>query len=106
MFAGSQLSLKPHQTSPRACAADYAGNRDPNCAPIIRVDDCASLCTPDSTKTYYTQCTYNGKSYHPLATRMQSQDINLCGDGVCQFTESCGTSNGPGSCQKDCGACP
>ena len=41
-----------------------------------------------------------------LTTRIRAQDVNRCGDGVCQFTEKCGSNNSYDSCSSDCGACP
>ena len=44
----------------------------------------------DPTKTCYATCSYNGITYQPITTRMRTQEIYKCGDGICQFTESCG----------------
>ncbi|RKH02799.1 hypothetical protein [Corallococcus carmarthensis] len=76
------------------------------CTPVIKhVGACRYYCTLDTTRTYYTRCTYNGVNYRPITTRMLPQDIYRCGDGVCQLTEKCGGSNTPDSCAADCGAC-
>jgi hypothetical protein len=40
-----------------------------------------------------------------LLTRMRKDDVFKCGDGVCQYTESCGTDDDPDDC-KDRGPCP
>ncbi|MGE6760336.1 hypothetical protein ACQKGO_20135 [Corallococcus interemptor] len=77
-----------------------------SCAPMQHVGACRYYCTLDPTKTFYTRCTYNGVTYRPITTRMLPQDVYRCGDGVCQVTEKCGTSNTPDSCAADCGACP
>jgi hypothetical protein len=76
-----------------------------SCAPMKHVGACRYYCTLDATRTYYTRCTYNGVQYRPMTTRMQPSDIYRCGDGVCQVTEKCGTSNTPDSCRADCGTC-
>ncbi|MBE4750251.1 hypothetical protein G4177_18975 [Corallococcus sp. ZKHCc1 1396] len=75
------------------------------CTPMKHVGACRYYCTLDSTRTYYTRCTYNGVTYRPITTRMLPQDIYRCGDNVCQLTEKCGTSNTPDSCAADCGPC-
>jgi len=59
----------------------------------------------DASWLYYTSCTYQGRTWRPLTTRLREQDIYTCGDGTCQPTESCGTSNRYDSCKKDCGTC-
>jgi hypothetical protein len=95
-------------SSPRACAFDYkntAGTTD--CTPLAQAGGtCATLCTLDSSGTFYKSCSYNGKSYLPITTRLLPTDVYQCGDGICQFTESCGTgTNAYNSC-NDCGPCP
>ena len=49
--------------------------------------------------------TYNGVTYKPLTTRIRTQDVFKCGDGLCQFTERCGSGNTASSCASDCGTC-
>ncbi|MBU8897921.1 hypothetical protein DRW03_15445 [Corallococcus sp. H22C18031201] len=78
---------------------------DNSCLPITHVGACRTYCTLDTTRTYYTRCTYNGKQYRPITTRIRSSDIYRCGDGTCQLTEHCGTGTTPDSCAADCGAC-
>jgi hypothetical protein len=93
-------------SSPRACAFDYkkeAGLTD--CAPLYQAGDCATLCTLDSSGNYYTSCSYNGKTYKPITTRLRTQDVYQCGDGTCQFTESCGPGNASFDSCSDCGPC-
>ncbi|HEU4382686.1 MAG TPA: hypothetical protein VFR85_04205 [Anaeromyxobacteraceae bacterium] len=92
-------------SSARACAFDYAYGASPDCAPIQVAGDCSALCALDAGGTYYTSCTYNGKTYKPVTTRLRSQDIYRCGDGNCQFTESCGWGYDWDSCRSDCGRC-
>ena len=71
---------------------------------------CGLICQKDPSGSFYASCgTFvNGawKTYLPITTRIQSSDIYRCGDGVCQFTEQCGTGTTADSCQADCGACP
>jgi len=97
------LSLS--QSSPRACGM-IAQNQSTDCPPIVHVGSCATYCTLNDAKTYYTSCTYNGVTYKPITTRIRPVDIYSCGDGVCQFTEQCGTGTSYNSCYADCGACP
>ena len=93
--ANDRTFLLPSESTPRACGlSSKQGSTD--CAPITHVGSCREFCTLDATRTHYTQCTYNGVSYRPITTRLQSQDIYRCGDGVCQVTESSGT------CAADC----
>jgi len=103
VFVGTDHNLGSAFTTARACALDnFAVGPSTECPPMYYVGDCGRLCTLDRTKTYYTSCTWNGKSYKPLNTRMLPSDIYKCGDGVCQFTEACGTAT---ECRSDCG-CP
>ncbi|HEY6034971.1 MAG TPA: hypothetical protein VIV58_11945 [Kofleriaceae bacterium] len=94
-------------SSPRACALDMAtpGQTSPVCPPIVFAGACSTICTADASKTYYTSCKWNNKTYQPLATRFQSASVYSCGDGVCEISESCGTGTTASSCYADCGAC-
>ncbi len=92
-------------SSVRACALDYTYGPSPDCSPLVVVGDCSATCTLDAGGTYYTSCTYGGKSYKPITTRLRSSDIYRCGDGVCQFTESCGWGSSYDNCRSDCGYC-
>jgi hypothetical protein len=95
------------RSSARACGYDtHASGASTACPPMYQVGACNNFCTLDASKTYYTSCTYNGKSYVPLTTRLRSQDIYKCGDGVCQFTEHCGNGATYDNCRADCGLCP
>ncbi|WP_224243029.1 hypothetical protein [Hyalangium gracile] len=106
IFAANDRNyLRSWESSPRACGLS-ALEQSTDCAPIIHVGTCRDYCTLDATGTFYTQCTYNGVSYLPITTRMLPKDIYSCGDGVCQFTESCGLDATYNSCQADCGQCP
>jgi hypothetical protein len=102
--ANARFFLHTSESTSRACGLSSRwGSTD--CAPITHVGACKEFCTLDATKTYHTQCTYNGVSYRALSTRILPQDIYRCGDGVCQFTESCGTGATYDNCFVDCGAC-
>ncbi|HET9990269.1 MAG TPA: hypothetical protein VFQ65_17180, partial [Kofleriaceae bacterium] len=94
-------------SSPRACALDWAP-KGPSavCPPMYFAGACSTICIPDATKTFYTSCAFNGKTYKPIATRLQTSSIYSCGDGVCQFTEHCGSGATADSCKADCGVCP
>jgi hypothetical protein len=101
-------ALSSSESTTRICTVgDVPGtSRATDCEPMVQVGTCASYCTLDPTGTYYTSCTYNGVTYQPITTRLRAQDIYTCGDGVCQVTESCGSSNTWNSCEADCGTCP
>ncbi len=92
-------------SSARACALDYTSGPSPDCAPLLVVGDCASNCTLDSSGNFYSSCTQNSKSYKPITTRFRSQDIYQCGDGICQFTEHCGSGSVWDNCNPDCRSC-
>jgi len=96
-------------SSARACAFDTAASSgfDTDCAPIQMTGaECRKFCTADPTGTFYESCSWNGKTYKPLTTRLRPQEVYSCGDGVCQFTEHCGTGISSDNCQADCGVCP
>jgi hypothetical protein len=103
--ANDRNYLSASESSPRACGLS-AQNQSTDCPPIVHVGSCSTYCALNSAKTYYTSCTYNGVTYKPITTRMRPADIYACGDGVCQFTERCGTGTAYNSCYADCGACP
>ena len=107
LFAGADGAyLNDGESSPRACGLTTVQEAlVSQCNPIVHVESCETLCTLDPTGLFYTGCTYNGRTYLPLTTRIRSEDVYSCGDGVCQFTESCGTGSEASSCLSDCGAC-
>lgn len=90
-------------SSPRACAIGSISLQ--SCAPIVNVGLCSDHCTLDQTGSFYETCKFNGKTFRPLTTQMRPAEVYRCGDGVCQFTESCGAGNTSGSCKVDCGPC-
>jgi hypothetical protein len=93
-------------SSVRACAlSKQSEGPSRECPPLFQVDSCHKYCTPDRTRTFYESCTYNGITYRPLTTRLNPADVYKCGDGVCQFTESCGDGTDANDCNADCGAC-
>jgi hypothetical protein len=106
LFAANDADyLSYDQSTVRACGLSaWAG--DPDCAVVIgHVGSARSFCQLDASRTHYTKCTYNGKAYRPITTRIRTQDIYRCGDTICQMSEHCGTSNTAASCQADCGTC-
>ncbi|WP_371876558.1 hypothetical protein [Pyxidicoccus fallax] len=106
LFAANDADyLAPDQSTVRACGLS-AWSGDPDCAVVIgHVGSARTYCTQDATRTHYTKCTYNGKVYRPITTRIRSQDIYSCGDGTCQLSESCGSGTTAVSCKSDCGVC-
>ncbi len=105
-FVGNDSTWGTNKSSSRNCAIttrNTAGST--KCPPMTYANDsCAVLCTPNAAQTAYTSCTYNGKSYRPITTRVLSSSIYTCGDGICQISERCGTGRSPDDC-KDCGPC-
>ena len=108
VFAGvDHAPWKLQFSSPRACAFDYRNTPSTtDCAPLYEAGDCATLCTLDSSGNFYKSCSYNGKTYLPVTTRLLPSDVYKCGDGICQFTESCGTGTSSYASCNDCGPCP
>ncbi|MDY7227190.1 hypothetical protein [Hyalangium rubrum] len=108
LYLGSDRGkLNARESTARACSlSSNSGGGHTDCPPLVHVGSCAAYCTLDASKTYYTACTYNGVTYRPLTTRLREEDVYLCGDGACQVSESCGTSNQYDNCGLDCGACP
>ncbi|WAS83866.1 MULTISPECIES: hypothetical protein [unclassified Corallococcus] len=106
LYAGSQNPpLDATQSTTRACAVvDGTGMPRMTCAPLVYVGSCSDVCT--QTGAAFTSCTVGGVSFQPLTTRVRAADLAVCGDGVCQVTESCGASNTYDACAADCGACP
>jgi hypothetical protein len=102
--ANDRKTLKLAESTARACGLS-SRNVSTDCQPINHVGSCSTYCTKDATGTYYTSCTYGGVTYKPFTTRIRPADIYTCGDGVCQFTEKCGTGSSYDSCAADCGAC-
>ena len=90
------------ESSSRACALS---SQDNACPPLTSVGRCDELCERVGPGGFYVSCTYNGVTYKPLTTRISRRDVYRCGDGVCQFTESCGRGTRADSCESDCGSC-
>jgi hypothetical protein len=106
-FGADSPRLHDNESSPRACelsSVDAAERND--CAPLTYAGKCDKLCDRVRGETFYEECTWNGVTYHPITTRVSKESIYSCGDGVCQFTESCGRGGHANSCEKDCGRCP
>ena len=107
VFVGNdQPLLSSSKSSLRACALGSTNSATSSeCPPLVHVGTCQASCQLDPTGTYYTQCTRNGVTYRPITSRIRTQDIVTCGDGICQASESCGSSNSSASCGVDCGSC-
>ncbi|NTX02672.1 hypothetical protein [Myxococcus sp. CA040A] len=108
LFAANDTSyLSYDESTVRTCGlSSWSG--DAACAPAIaHVGNCLDHCQADPLRGgFYKSCTYNGKPYRPISTRIRPQDIYRCGDGVCQISEQCGTGTAANNCASDCGACP
>lgn len=107
LYAGVDHAALPASTSSvRACALDPAANGTSEaCPPLVQVGACSAYCarTPDGNA--YTTCTYGGRTYPAVTTRLQPSQLVSCGDGVCQPSERCGATTDATAC-VDCGACP
>jgi len=107
IYVGSDRGVfNPKESTSRACSIWSVPGSNPNhCPPMIHVGSCSALCMQDPSSGYYRACTYNGVLYTPLTTRLRPSDISVCGDGVCQISESCGTGTQYNNCGADCGLC-
>ncbi|RKH64592.1 hypothetical protein [Corallococcus aberystwythensis] len=102
LFAARDRDFSAAESSTRACGLTLKAD---TCAPITNLGSCAQFCIKgDPSQPYYTQCTYNGKTYPALTTRVKPTELYRCGDGVCQFTERAGSGTTADSCRADCGA--
>ncbi|MBN8229312.1 hypothetical protein JYK02_17525 [Corallococcus macrosporus] len=102
LFAARDRDFSSAESSTRACGLTLSAD---TCAPITNIGSCSQFCTKsDPSQPYYTQCTYNGKTYPAITTRVQPTELFRCGDGVCQFTEHAGSGTTADSCRADCGA--
>ncbi|WP_395837313.1 hypothetical protein [Archangium violaceum] len=107
LFAGNDRNaLNAEESTSRPCGLrGYGELTNEECTQLKRIGQCEQHCSLDANGAYYTQCTVNGVQYKPITTRMRSQDIHRCGDGVCQQGESCGWGTTADSCRSDCGSC-
>jgi hypothetical protein len=108
IYVGNNGRMLHHNnSSARACArSDEKEDERQPCLPLVRINrKCDKYCEKDEAKDFYAQCTYNGITYRPITTQMRKHDVFKCGDGVCQYTETCGTGDTPDDCGKDCGPC-
>jgi hypothetical protein len=105
--ASDQGLLRGSQSSDRGCALSPGPFRrvEENCPPMVPLVSCDAYCTRDLLSPFLRSCTRNGIEYRPITTRLRSQDVYRCGDGVCQYTESCGLGLGYRDCLLDCGFC-
>jgi hypothetical protein len=104
VFVGNDSVWTGDKSSVRDCAITVSGQPNDNCPPMIFAGQCNRICIPDAAKLSYTSCTFGGRTYAPLNTRIARGDIYQCGDHVCQISESCGNGNSPRNC-RDCGPC-
>lgn len=103
---GDGLHLRNRESTARACAfSEGEEGTSSECPPLLHAGSCSKICEMDSTKRYYTRCTYSGITYPAITTRLRREDIYRCGDGICQLTESCGRGKHPNNCKQDCGPC-
>lgn len=91
------------ETSARACAV--SGGEPGKCPNLPNLGWCSDFCSGGSEDSPYGTCYLNGHAFPALTTRLQPSDINSCGDGVCQFTESCYDGETGYGCAADCGYC-
>ncbi len=95
MAEGADSISRTEVSTPRGCAAEN-GVPTP-CAPMVYTGSCADVCTLATDGTAeWVSCTADGVAYRPIHVLLQQKTLNICGDGVCQATE---TSD---SCPADC----
>ena len=105
--ASDQGPLRGSRSSPRGCALSPGPFQrvEENCPPIVPLTSCDAYCDSNLLKPYRSRCTYQGRSYRPITTRLRTADVCHCGVGGCQSTESCGRGTRYNSCLSDCGPC-
>jgi len=93
-------------SSLRVCSWNYWPSQPGDgCPPIVQLGACSPACAMDTaTWLSFKTCTVGGKTYQPITTTVRHGDWAVCGDGVCQETERCGTGTDYTSC-ADCGPC-
>ena len=96
------------ETSLRACAV--SDGKKGSCAPMVSTGKtCQQICTGYTSAVTgaftFTSCNWNGVNYKPLSVRLSPNDINSCGDGVCDDSETCFNPTTGVGCQADCGKC-
>jgi len=105
IYVGSDSVFPAGYSSSRDCAiADPETRQNNSCPPMIFVGACSEHCVMDSSLFAYRSCSYNGKDYAAIGTRISPDIMYRCGDQVCQVSEHCGTGNTPNNC-SDCGPC-
>ncbi|EAU65412.1 hypothetical protein [Stigmatella aurantiaca] len=106
-YGNDSRLLSDKESSTRACVlSSEHPNAVNECPPMVYAMACDRICVRQPNAPFYTTCTWRGITYRPITTRIRPSEIYKCGDGVCQFTESCGRGDTTHSCQKDCGRCP
>ncbi|ATB30469.1 hypothetical protein [Melittangium boletus] len=105
LFAGNDRgSLDPTQSTPRPCGlTGLGGESHPACPQIQRIGQCSDHCVLAPGDKYYAECTYKEKTYKMITTRIRTEDVHTCGDGVCQVGERKGSGYTADSCSLDCG---
>jgi hypothetical protein len=89
--------LSPVLSTPRGCAAEFGVAQ--SCPPMMQAGLCADVCTVGPDGVTWADCAVNGVHYRPLRVFLQSSDVYLCGDGLCQSV----TENEL-TCATDCAA--
>jgi hypothetical protein len=106
VFVGTdQGLLSGNESSPRQCGMSPGPLQVEGCGALKPIGSCELACSVSLLRPYHTACFRNGTAYRAITTRLRTQDLFHCGDGVCQFTESCGVGAGYVQCTLDCGTC-
>ena len=94
-------------SSPRMCGVVEPWS-SADCAPFLPrlSESCEDYCSGWSSSTgTFTSCSFAGKTYKPLTTYMDENDLFECGDGVCQISEVPYSQSTHLGC-ADCGIVP
>jgi hypothetical protein len=106
VFVGTDQGLiSGIESSPRQCGMSPGPLQVEGCGPLRPAGSCELACSLDLLRPYHSACYRGGTAYRAITTRLRTEDIYHCGDGVCQFTESCGVGAGYVQCTLDCGLC-
>jgi hypothetical protein len=103
IFAGiDHAAWGSRYSSPRACAFDHASvGSDRDCPPIFVAGSCSSLCRPSADGVSYDTCSYGGKTFRALTTRIAPSTRSYCGDGRLDPQEVPGTGTAWNNCSLD-----
>ena len=94
-------------SSYRACAYGNRGVGQCQNLPST-AHQCSGIChqlAGAANTGIWNTCDWGGKTWRPITVRLLPTSVNVCGDGICQATETCFNKATGYGCQADCGKC-